>query len=87
MINKKWNGRLNKIIEETDDILFRLNGTVFYAQGSDIGDPKPEIIDLVNAAIKLNKLAKYAIESGRVSPLKALEVMGEKAKIEDITEQ
>ena len=77
MIKPQWNGSLNQIIENTDDLLSRLQNVAIFATATDTGDPKPEIVELVEVAKRLNKIVKYAIESGRISPQKALEIMGE----------
>ena len=85
MLKPKWNGTFNQIIENTDNLLSWMQNVVFYPMATDTGNPKPEIIKLVKVAKNLNKIVQYAIESGRVSPQKALEIMGKETKIEDIT--
>ena len=83
----KWDGKIFKLLVEADSLIWRLsNGGNWMATATDSPDPTPEIKKVLEATRKLNRLAKYAIESGRISPAKAAEVMGEGTKEEDITE-
>ena len=86
-MKEKWNGKMNQIVEDSGRVLWCLENCTVFVTATDVGSPKESIIELVGVVKKLNSVVKYAIESGRISPLKALEIMGETAKIEDITQK
>lgn len=72
----KWNGKIQQDIATIESISYRLkNGGVWMAVATDTGDPIGELEAVFDAAVKLDKLAKYAIESKRVSLAKAMEIM------------
>ena len=72
----KWNGKIQQTVDEIENIAWRIkHGGTFMATATDIGNPVPELENVFSAAAKLNRLAKYVIESGRVSLPKAMDVM------------
>ena len=73
----KWNGSLSKTMADADSLLHVITKCgCWFATSTDTGDPMSDLKKLMEASDKINKLAKYAIESGRVSVAKAAEVMG-----------
>jgi hypothetical protein len=72
----KWNGKIQQTVVEIENLAWRLkHGGVWMATATDVGDPVAELESVFAAAVKLDRLAKYVIESGRVSLSKATEVM------------
>ena len=71
-----WNGKIQQAVVEIESLAWRLkHGGVWTATATDVGDPVAELERVFSATVKLDRLAKYVIESGRVTLSKAMEVM------------
>jgi len=66
-IVNKWNGSISLTPKISDDLLGSLKSCMIMQTATDIGDVTKMIEKLCQDSVKLNKLAKYVIETGRVS--------------------